>query len=276
MGGWSYEVVDTKLAQETRAGTVLQLCLYSDLVAPDAGPGSLTCMHVVKPAAGFAKESFRFNDYSAYYRLVRRRLEEVVDPPPSSTTYPYPVAHCDICRWWKECDARRHADDHLCLVAGIRPLHVASSSSRRSTPSQQFAQEPAPFRKRPARGSEEAFARAHGQARIQLAGRKAGRVLHELLPLEPDGDFPCCPAPDPGDIYFDIESDPFAGEAGLEYLLGVASVGKGGLGYTSFWALDAATREKRAPGVHGPCHGAVAEASPRCTSTTSPRTSRAR
>src|SRR5260221_1620449 len=32
LGGWSYEVVDTKLAQDTRGGTVLQLCLYSDLV----------------------------------------------------------------------------------------------------------------------------------------------------------------------------------------------------------------------------------------------------
>jgi uncharacterized protein len=38
LGGWSYEVVDTKLTSETRAGTVLQLCLYSDLVAL-ASPG---------------------------------------------------------------------------------------------------------------------------------------------------------------------------------------------------------------------------------------------
>jgi hypothetical protein len=31
-GNWSYEVIDTKLARETKAGTVLQLCLYSDLL----------------------------------------------------------------------------------------------------------------------------------------------------------------------------------------------------------------------------------------------------
>jgi predicted RecB family nuclease len=30
-GVWSYEAADTKLARETRAGTVLQLCLYSEL-----------------------------------------------------------------------------------------------------------------------------------------------------------------------------------------------------------------------------------------------------
>src|SRR5690606_31609563 len=33
LGAWSYEVADTKLAQQTRAGTVLQLCLYTDVLA---------------------------------------------------------------------------------------------------------------------------------------------------------------------------------------------------------------------------------------------------
>ena len=32
LGDYHYEVVDTKLARETRAGTVLQLCLYAELV----------------------------------------------------------------------------------------------------------------------------------------------------------------------------------------------------------------------------------------------------
>ena len=32
LGEWSYEVLDTKLARETRGGTILQLALYSDIV----------------------------------------------------------------------------------------------------------------------------------------------------------------------------------------------------------------------------------------------------
>jgi len=32
LGPWSYEVVDTKLAKETRGGTILQLGLYSELL----------------------------------------------------------------------------------------------------------------------------------------------------------------------------------------------------------------------------------------------------
>jgi uncharacterized protein len=29
---WSYEALDTKLARETKAGALLQLCLYSELL----------------------------------------------------------------------------------------------------------------------------------------------------------------------------------------------------------------------------------------------------
>ena len=36
-GAWSYETVDTKLARETRAGTILQLGLYSEMLASAQG-----------------------------------------------------------------------------------------------------------------------------------------------------------------------------------------------------------------------------------------------
>ena len=36
-GAWSYEVVDTKLAKETRGSTILQLSLYSDLLSQVQG-----------------------------------------------------------------------------------------------------------------------------------------------------------------------------------------------------------------------------------------------
>ena len=47
-GGWSYEVVDCKLARNTKAETILQLCLYSELLADIQGfdPESF---HVIRP-----------------------------------------------------------------------------------------------------------------------------------------------------------------------------------------------------------------------------------
>ncbi|MGH8221592.1 MAG: TM0106 family RecB-like putative nuclease, partial [Woeseiaceae bacterium] len=122
LGAWSYEVIDAKLATETRAGTILQLCVYSELVAELQGAWP-ACAYVVAPHHGFAPEPYRLADYTAYYRLVKRRLEEALaqrEPP----TYPEPVMHCEVCSWWQPCNARRRADDHLCFVAGISRLQM--------------------------------------------------------------------------------------------------------------------------------------------------------
>ncbi len=237
-GPWSYEVVDTKLAEETRAGTVLQLCHYSELLATVQGVAPEQ-MHVVKPGPDFPKESFRYDEVSAYYRLVRRRLDRVLSAPPAQSTYPYPVSHCEICRWWKACDERRHADDNLCLVAGIQRLQTAELERQGIRTLEQFAREPKPTREKPLRGSPESFTRVHGQARVQLEGREAGKPRYRILRPEPGLGFYQLPAPDPGDVFFDIEADPFAGDGGMEYLLGFAFLQEGGdREYRGLWALD--------------------------------------
>jgi len=73
LGSWSYEVIDTKLASETRGGTILHLCLYSELVWEIQGRmPDLT--HVVSPGRAFQPETFRLHDLLAYYRFVKSRL----------------------------------------------------------------------------------------------------------------------------------------------------------------------------------------------------------
>ena len=240
LGNWSYEAADTKLAQETRGGTVLQLCLYSDLVGQLQGVKPAQ-MHVVKPGDGFPTETFRVVEYDAYYRVVRRSLALSVAVLPSGSTYPLPAEHCEVCRWWMECDTRRHADDHLSLVAGLRSLHIAELERQGVHTLRVFAQEPQPLRERPERGSVEAFARAQDQARIQLEGRLAGEPRYRILAVEPGAGLARLPEPNAGDLFFDIESDPFALEGGLEYLLGVVSVESDGeRQYRAFWGMDRA------------------------------------
>ena len=99
LGPWSYEVVDTKLARETKGNTVLQISLYSDLLAGAQGrvPDSA---FVVAPGTGFEPQEFRIADYGAYYRRVKASLERAVDGgrsgriPRSETALRYlPVAH---------------------------------------------------------------------------------------------------------------------------------------------------------------------------------------
>ncbi|MGH8591753.1 MAG: TM0106 family RecB-like putative nuclease, partial [Gammaproteobacteria bacterium] len=123
-GAWSYLVVDTKLAKETRGGAVLQLALYSELlgIVQDAVP---EMFHIVTPDPNSPVQTFRVRDFSAYFRFIRTRLEETAHQDPdaiAATNYPEPVEHCDVCRWWSVCDKRRRADDHLSLVAGVSRL----------------------------------------------------------------------------------------------------------------------------------------------------------
>jgi uncharacterized protein len=59
---WSYEVIDTKLARETKGGTVLQLCLYADLVAPIQGTRP-EFSYVVAPWSDFVPQAYRMDDY---------------------------------------------------------------------------------------------------------------------------------------------------------------------------------------------------------------------
>lgn len=246
LGNFSYEVADTKLAQETRGGTVLQLCLYTDLVGKRQG---LTPdrMHVVKPGNPPVEESFRFEDYAAYYRLVRKRLEEAVDDK-KTESYPGPVPHCEICSWWTRCDARRRDDDHLSFVAGLQTLHRTELERQGIATLESFAGRETPLPERPDRGSRETYDRLHGQARIQARGRSEGRPVYELLPLEPDRGLARLPPPSRLDVFFDLESDPFVGDGGLEYLFGWAfreGEGEGDLVYRSEKATSRA-EERRA------------------------------
>ena len=77
LGGWSYEVYDCKLACETKAATILQLSLYSELLESIQGvlPES---MYVVPPGVDFQPEKYRVLDFAAYYRFVKARLERAL------------------------------------------------------------------------------------------------------------------------------------------------------------------------------------------------------
>src|SRR5216684_3927261 len=78
---WSYEVADTKLARETKATTILQLSLYSELVAKIQGtmPGFLW---VVPPGEGYAGEKYPVLEYAAYYRHVKDKLVRAIGGGP--------------------------------------------------------------------------------------------------------------------------------------------------------------------------------------------------
>jgi predicted RecB family nuclease len=215
LGAWSYEVYDCKLARETKAATILQLSLYSDLLAQVQGTVP-RFMHVVSPSEVFTPESFLVTDYAAYYRLVKSRLEQAVDSNlGDDATDPEPNPHCDVCRWWKRCDAEWRRDDHLSLVAGISRLQRKQLGIWDIYTMAQLAR--STIQQRPEYGSKEGYVRIGEQAKVQVAGRETRQPVHKVFD---NAGLSRLPEPSPGDIFFDLEGDSFVGTEGMEYLFG--------------------------------------------------------
>ena len=238
LGDWSYEVIDTKLARETKCGAILQLSLYSDLVR--AIQGRLPeFMYVVAPWTEFEPQAYRTGDYAAYYRLIMNWLEAAVTEDGQVANYPDPRQHCDICRWSRSCDARRRADDHLSLVAGISNLQMDELRGRSVDTTAILASEPLPLSWRPNRGAAASYERVLEQARVQVKARLRGEPVYETLELEDGVGLAMLPDPSPGDVFFDIEGDPFVGPGGLEYLFGYVAAGDSGeQQYAGLWGLS--------------------------------------
>jgi predicted RecB family nuclease len=231
-GSWSYEVADTKLARRTKASAILQICSYVEQLSRLQGLQP-TELHVVLGGSRRQKETFRVADFMAYYRRVKTEFEFAIASGeavyPVVATYPDPVEHCDVCRWAVHCRVQRRHDDDLSLVAGItarqrKALKERGVSTRRSLAALAVSVTP-----RLERVSGEALERVQAQARIQVEGEDEQRPKWELLDPERDGSgalardrgFLGLPEPSAGDLFFDIEGDPFALDDGVEYLFGI-------------------------------------------------------
>jgi uncharacterized protein len=269
LGPWSYEVVDTKLARHVKASALLQICSYVEQLTRIQGRQP-ELMKVALGGSAHKEEPARVADYMAYYRSVKAAFEarvatDLATGPayPPLGTYPEPVEHCDVCRWKLDCQRRRRRDHDLSLVANAssrlrRVLKGAGVATRRGLASM------SPPRPGILEGvGAAALETARAQAEIQVRGEDAGRILYDLLEPErgvdgsprPGRGLTSLPEPRPGDLFFDIEGDPFAFDDGVDYLFGVLEPGVVGPDgrpvFHAFWAVDDAGRvtsaaEKRA------------------------------
>ena len=230
LGTWSYEVVDTKLARGVRAHYILQLADYSLHVARLQGIAP-EAMHVVLGTG--ERASFLVGDFDAYHRHVRASLDRFVvstDVPPA-----YPVEFCALCDWSAHCWKHWNDVDHLSLVANIRRTQVTNLERGGIDTLSALGDAPPTLRIR--KIAEDTLGALQHQARLQLHHRRTGEHVHELLPREPGRGFFRLPRPSPGDVFIDVEGDPFLGE-GLTYLFGAAWEENGTAQYRSWWAHD--------------------------------------
>jgi predicted RecB family nuclease len=254
-----YEVYDTKLARHAKPQHVLQLAFYTEQVARIQGHAP-AAMHIV---TGLGEtETFRPEDFAAYYRRLRQRFLDAVEQ--RRPTYPYPVDFCSLCDFLSLCKTRWDEDDHLTLVAGMSRLNVERLGVAGITTLAGLARAEPGLKVKSMRRST--FDGIRHQAELQLHYRETGEYRVDDLPVEDERGYSLMPEPSPGDIWLDFEGDPwFDPRHGLEYLTGWIELDEHGEpGYHAIWAHDRPSekaaferfvdhvveRRRRFPGLH--------------------------
>ena len=233
LGSFSYEVTDTKLKRKPAPDHVFQLALYSDLLAEVQGHAP-ECAHIQLGSG--ERATLRLAEYSDYARFVRTRLEAFVQAPPP--TRPVPCPFCDLCRWREHCAEKWRKTDSLYQVAGIRRSQAAKLEVTGIRTMEALARHEGKVPNL----ADETAEKLREQARLQHA-RKTGGPSFKLRPPVPGKGFELMPRPDPGDLFYDIEGDPYYAEAGLdglEYLHGIWD----GREFTALWAHDRAEEKQ--------------------------------
>jgi uncharacterized protein len=231
LGTDSYQVIDTKLARHAQVKHVVQLCVYSDLLASAQGIVPVQA-HLV--LGNGEQASFRIEDFTSYVRHAQRRFEAFAARPPSDS-YPLPCPHCTYCRWNSTCSAKWEVDDHLSLVANIQHSQIVKLEQAGVRTVAALGE--LPVDTRIPDFSPQVFQRLRSQAALQAHKRATGRNKTEVIASEPGRGFHRLPRPHPGDLFFDMEGDPLHPD-GLEYLFGISYVRDGKIAYEEFWAHD--------------------------------------
>jgi predicted RecB family nuclease len=218
---------------------VFQMCFYSEGVRWIQG-SMPERMHVV--LGNHERETLRVADFLAYYHRVRERFVSAVEA--GIDVYPLPVSYCDRCDFLVRCEARWRADDHLSLVARMRRDQTRRFEAEGIRTVDELAR--AGDEARPPSMPPRTFETLRDQAAMQVAARAGGHAW-KVLPPEPARGFELLPPPTGGDLFFDIEGDPFWEPArGLEYLWGIVDTGGT---FKPFWAHDRGQERRAVEGV---------------------------
>ena len=229
LGSFSYEVADTKLAMSSRAKFLIQLCLYSELLAEVQGVMPHR-MHVV--LGDGRQESFIVDDYLRYFRRLQGRFLAWVGHA-QRNTYPERSETCSNCRWREICGERWVEDDHLNQVAGIAKQQIGKLRAASISTVGDLAGLAGGASVR--RIQPQTLDRLSHQARLQVRSRESGQPVFEVLPVLEGRGFNRMPVSHPGDLYFDMEGNPLE-DGGLEYLFGLYFFEAGKPVFKAFWA----------------------------------------
>ena len=255
IGQNQYEVIDTKLSSETKVGAVLQVTLYSDMLATYTG-NNPEKLHIQKPGQGL--DSYRLDRNEAYYLNILDDIEQTIEDYKTAasqvngntaiyTEVPDPVDHCQLCKYRMKCESERKQKKHLSLIAGMTKNYRERFKSMNTSDMDAIIQLPDDFT--PTEPTSEHIIKGYRtlvkQAKLQRKTEENEaisdpKIAMEYLPVEELKGLNALPEPHDKDIYLDFEFDDYAGEDGLTYLTGWADKNRN---YTAHWAVNSVEEE---------------------------------
>ena len=156
----------------------------------------------------------------------------------SGTGLPSPVARrtrsrsstAGSARWDELCSKRRRDDDHLSLVAGITAKTRASLVEREVDTRRGLARAGScPWHRRSRARARRCWRGSSGRRSSRSRARTSGATSTSCWShtrtddgtLDTTKGLLALPQPSPGDLYLDLEGDPFIGDDGMDYLFGL-------------------------------------------------------
>jgi len=244
LGAWSYIPIECKLSGHPKPIYIVQACAYCELLEPILGfrPDRFQ----LYLGGGVRFQEYRTEKFHRWYENLRRRYRDFrasfnPDHPPED-------APGDHGTWDPYIKQRLERARDLTLVAGMRQsqrnkLHAAGVTTIDALASWPEGE--------PIRDLDQGlFNRLKDQAKIQLKTEQRGDGVpaREVRPADQQAKgLAMLPAPDPGDIWFDMEGfpDPITGEK-LEYLFGACYRDDNGVVRFEPWWAHSRAAEKDA------------------------------
>lgn len=223
-----YQVWDTKLARSPKPYYAVQLCCYSEMLAPLLGGKMPERFGII--LGDKERVEFRVEDFFHYYLRIKNSFLAMQDGFTGNLAdRPEPQPRAEHRCWTSHAEEFFSKADHLVQVAGIS---VGQIKKLKGAGVKTVAELASASGKRIHKVANDSLEKLVAQARLQCMTR-ADRIKQpdapprfEILPFtgangEPLG-LAALPPDHPGDVFFDMEGYPLV-SGGLEYLFGLCA-----------------------------------------------------
>ena len=168
------------------------------------------------------EKNFYVKNYFFYFKNLKKRFLDFTKKNNFKSLSPSPCQHCDLCYWRNYCNQIWKKEDHLCQIAFINKNQIQKLNSFKINTMKELSG--FDRKNKIPELNQTSLLRLQQQASLQVKSRETGKNYFELikkdeiflntkdLNINRRSGLQLLPKPSIGDLFFDMESDPFSYE----------------------------------------------------------------